>query len=297
MSRRTTWLARLLSVATGPLILGGCATQTVVFDPATGPAGTAAQAVRGGRGRGRPRGPSDAPTADIAADLGRRTGFGIVIATGFAIEPDTRERAGRREQVNRPTEGVPGRPPAEEVPTDCAREVYDAYEARVREVARGPLRFLAEIHGNNHRDAAGRIEIATVGVDRELAFRLRALLELIRDAHLQGVAQAPRLDVLIEPADTLHYTASGRCSADSRRPGVGRAWPSSAARAVTAATASSWHAGSSARGCGPTSCSRSPRVRSAATPAASSGSSGGAACGPGSWRTRTPRRRPSRVRT
>src|SRR5207245_2096870 len=142
MSRRTTWLARLLSVATGPLILGGCATQTVVFDPATGPGGV-------------------------------------------------------------------GRPPAEEVPTDCAREVYDAYEARVREVARGPLRFLAEIHGNNHRDAAGRIEIATVGVDRELAFRLRALLELIRDAHLQGVAQAPRLDVLIEPADTLHYTASG----------------------------------------------------------------------------------------
>src|SRR3989449_939421 len=113
------------------------------------------------------------PPPDTAAPLGRRTVFGIVIATGFAIEPDTRERAGRGEQVNRPTEGAPGRPPAEEVPTDCARAVYDAYEARVREVARGPLRFLAEIHGNNHRDAAGRIEIATVGVDRELAFRLR----------------------------------------------------------------------------------------------------------------------------
>ena len=38
---------------------------------------------------------------------------------------------------------------------------------------------------------------------------LRALLELIRDAHLQGLAEAPRLDVLIEPADTLRYTASG----------------------------------------------------------------------------------------
>src|SRR3989475_8832641 len=183
MSRRTTWLARLLSVATGSLILGGCATQTVVFDPATGQGGISAQPGRSGLVIAAPHGTSDVRTADIAADLGRRTGFGIVIAKGFAIEPDTRERAGRREQVNRPTEGVPGRPPAEEVPTDCAREVYDAYEARVREVARGPLRFLAEIHGNNHRDAAGRIEIATVGVDRELAFRLRALLELIRDAH------------------------------------------------------------------------------------------------------------------
>src|SRR2546428_1692231 len=32
MIRRTTRLARLLSVATGPLILCGCATRTVVFD-------------------------------------------------------------------------------------------------------------------------------------------------------------------------------------------------------------------------------------------------------------------------
>src|SRR2546421_3491019 len=209
MSRRTTWLARLLSVATGPLILGGCATQTVVFDPATGQGGISAQPGRSGLVIAAPHGTSDVRTADIASDLGRRTGFGIVIAKGFAIEPDTRERAGRREQVNRPTEGVPGRPPAEEVPTDCAREVYDAYEARVREVARGPLRFLAEIHGNNHRDAAGRIEIATVGVDRELAFYLRTLLVFIRDAHLGAHVEARYLDVVIEPADTLRYAASG----------------------------------------------------------------------------------------
>src|SRR5712691_6702792 len=209
MIRRTTWLARLLSVATGPLILGGCATQTVVFDPATGQGGISAQPGRSGLVIAAPHGTSDVRTADIAADLGRRTGFGIVIATGFAIEPDTRERAGRRYQVNRPTEGVPGRPPSEEVPTDCAREVYDAYEARIREVAGGPLRFLAEIHGNNHRDAAGRIEIATVGVDRELAFRLRTLLVLIRDAHLGAHVEARYLDVVIEPADTLRYAASG----------------------------------------------------------------------------------------
>src|SRR2546427_6982176 len=98
MSRRTTWLARLLSVATGPLILGGCATQTVVFDPATGQGGISAQPGRSGLVIAAPHGTSDVRTADIAADLGRRTGFGIVIAKGFAIEPDTRERAGRREQ-------------------------------------------------------------------------------------------------------------------------------------------------------------------------------------------------------
>src|SRR2546425_4424998 len=73
MSRRTTWLARLLSVATGPLILGGCATQTVVFDPATGQGGISAQPGRSGLVIAAPHGTSDVRTADIAADLGRRT--------------------------------------------------------------------------------------------------------------------------------------------------------------------------------------------------------------------------------
>src|SRR3989442_906917 len=106
-------------------------------------------------------------------------------------------------------EGVPGRPPSEEATTDRAQEIYQAYEQRVREVAQGALRLLVEIHGNNHRDAAGRIEIATVGVDRELAFYLRTLLVFIRDAHLGAHVEARYLDVVIEPADTLRYAASG----------------------------------------------------------------------------------------
>jgi len=48
-----------------------------------------------------------------------------------------------------------------------------------------------------------------VGIDREEAFRLRALLELIRDAHLRVNREAPRLEILVEPADTLRYAASG----------------------------------------------------------------------------------------
>jgi hypothetical protein len=95
------------------------------------------------------------------------------------------------------------------VATDAARQVYEAYERRVLEVAQGPLRFYAEIHGNNRTECAGRIEIATVGIDRDLALRLRTLAELIRDAHLRGHAGIQRLDVLIEPADTVTYRASG----------------------------------------------------------------------------------------
>src|SRR5207249_9148764 len=92
---------------------------------------------------------------------------GLVVATGFTLEPDRPDGPGRRYQVNRPMEGVPGRPAAQEVSSDGARRVYEAYEQRVRAVAQGPLAFYVEIHGNNRREAAQRIEIATVGTDRK----------------------------------------------------------------------------------------------------------------------------------
>jgi hypothetical protein len=79
----------------------------------------------------------------------------------------------------------------------------------VREVAQGPLVLYAEIHGNNHRDAMNRIEIATVGLGRDDALRLRTLLELIRDAHLRAAREAPRLQILVEPANPVRYAASG----------------------------------------------------------------------------------------
>lgn len=207
-------LPRLVSLAAGALMLFGCAKQTVEFPRQTFPPETprghiAARPGRPGLVVAAPHGSSDAQTGEIAAELARRTGFGLVVATGFAIEPQTLEQPGRRYQVNRPSEGVPGRPPAEDTPTDGARIVYDTYERHVREAAQGPLRFYAEIHGNNRRESANRIEIATVGIDREYAQRLRTLCELIRDAHLRGQAAAARLDVLVEPADPIFYAASG----------------------------------------------------------------------------------------
>jgi hypothetical protein len=158
-----------------------------------------------------PHATSDLRTGEIATEIARRTGFALVVATGFAVEPDTRQRPGRRYQVNRPFEGVPGRPASEESPSDGARRVYEAYERRVQDVARGPLLFYVEIHGNNRRESSEHIEIATVGIDHEEAARLRTLAQLIRDAHLAAAAipAAPRLEVRVEPADPVRYTASG----------------------------------------------------------------------------------------
>jgi hypothetical protein len=206
-SRRRFWWAT--SLALGAFVVSGCAASGSARPDLDGlPGKISAQSGRPGLVIAAPHGTSDARTGEIATELGRRTGFGVVVATGFNLELDSRESPGRRYQVNRPFEGTPGRPASEEVPSEGARQVYRAYEHQVREVAQGPLIFYVEIHGNNHREVADRIEIATVGVDRDEALRLRTLLELVRDANLRANAEAPRLEIFVEPANTLRYAAS-----------------------------------------------------------------------------------------
>lgn len=196
-------------MASIPLVLYGCAAHPVEFESDVVRGHIVVKPGRPGFVVAAPHGTSDPQTGIIAAEIARRAGFGLVVAAGFSIEQDAEGRTVRRFQVNRPFEGLRGRPPSEEVGTDAARQVYLAYEKRVHEAAQGTLAFYAEIHGNSRRESAGRIEVATVGVDSEFALRLRALLELIRDAHLRGHPDTPRLEVIVEPADTIFYAASG----------------------------------------------------------------------------------------
>ncbi len=191
-------------VAILALLAQGCAAVRIEPELQVRPSGPlASQKGRPGLVIGAPHGRSDAGTDRISMELARRTGFGLVVAVYADLD------AGRRRlNVNRPTEGVQGASPSEEVSTEQARQVYDAYVARVKEVAQGPLTLYVELHGNGRSESAGRIEIATAGVSREDAWRLKALLELTRDAHLQGKPELPRLDVLVEPLDRLYYTAS-----------------------------------------------------------------------------------------
>lgn len=179
-----TAIRRLVSGAAATLLLAGCAQhvaeRTASVPPAppirsvpSAPCGAiATRPGRAGMIVAAPGGPADVRTDQIAAEIARRTGFGLVV--------------------------------------EDSRPACGGYEQRVREVAQGPLRFYAEIYGTNQRESASRIEIATVGVDREYAARLRTLAELIRDAYLRGHAGAPRLDVLVAPADTVRGDAARR---------------------------------------------------------------------------------------
>src|SRR5262249_18063502 len=209
LSLRAMRLLALASVIGAAAMVVGCTTRPVVPGGATPHGNVATRPGRPGVVVAAPHGTSDIGTAEIAAEIARRTGFGLVVATGFDVTRDSHGGPGRRYQVNRPVEGVPGRPAAEDVDSGVARTVYEAYERSVREVSQGPLRFYAEIHGNGRPEAVDRIEIATVGVDVEEAEKLRTLFDLVRDAHLRARAGALRLAVRIEPADPLVYTASG----------------------------------------------------------------------------------------
>ncbi len=151
-----------------------------------------------------PHGTSDSATDIIGRDLARLTGFGLVVVTGFSHL----DAEGRRLNVNRPTESVPGTAARLEVETEAARRVYESYRRRVADAAQGPVRFYVEVHGNGRKESAGRVEIATVGLGRDDAWRLKTLLELIRDARLREDQEIPRLEIWVEALDPVWYTAS-----------------------------------------------------------------------------------------
>jgi len=196
------------------LLVAGCASVTSDRDSVPGPDASrslppgqgslSAQKGRAGHVIGAPHGTTDTGTDTIGLDLARRTGFGVAVGRGFG----KLDAEGRRYNVNRPTEGVAGAPPRSEIETLGARRVFEAYNRTVAEASQGPLRLYVEIHGNVHEDTAGRVEIATVGLDKEDAWQVKTLLELIRDSYLRGHLETPRLEIFVEPVDTLRYAAS-----------------------------------------------------------------------------------------
>jgi hypothetical protein len=189
-------LPALASVTAAAMVAIGCTSRPLLFEGTGAAREIAARPGRPGIVVAAPHATSDPGTGTMAAEVAQLTGFGLVVATEFKVAG----QPGRRYDVNRPTEGGIGRPATEEVETEGARAVYEAYERRVRDAAHGPLTFYAELHGNSRSESPERIEIATVGVDAEEALKLRTLLELVRDAHLRTRGGAPRLPVRVEPA-------------------------------------------------------------------------------------------------
>jgi hypothetical protein len=156
-------------VSLGIAVLAGCAGQPVDVSSPSAPGRPLIRPGKPGFVVAALAGGGDTSAAAIATEIAQHTGFGLVVLPAASL-------------------GAPG-------PTS------DAYERAVRQAADGPLGFLVEIRGLDRAPCVGQIEIVTVGVSAELALRLRALAELIRDAHLRANSDVERLPVLVDDAD------------------------------------------------------------------------------------------------
>jgi hypothetical protein len=160
---------------------------------------------------GAPYGALDKNTDVIAGDLARLTGFSLVVVERVAQAGSD----GRGFDTNR----VPATP-ARLAPE--TRRMDEGYWRHVADAAQGPLGLYVEVYGNGRGGNVGRVEITTVGLSGDDAWRLRTLFELIRDSRLDDPA-VPRLEVSVESLDRLRSTASA-----ARQGGV----PTSAPRAL-----------------------------------------------------------------
>lgn len=146
-----------------------------------------------------PHGSADRNTAAIAVEAAKRLHAASLVAMRFAAE--------KRINVNRPTEGA-GLRCAEEPQTEQARQVFDAYARRVRASAvKLPIGVYVEIHGNTLPATAGHLEIATKGLSREEALRIKAAYPEMLARVRAATPHYPALALLVEPADRIHWGA------------------------------------------------------------------------------------------
>ncbi|MBU1920039.1 hypothetical protein KKG66_04275 [bacterium] len=140
---------------------------------------------------------------------------GRVVAYNFRDENeyDIPVSIGRHIHVNRPTESA--MPYGEERVTERAREAFDQYLRAISQAGAQalPIDLLIEFHGQRRNES---IEIATLGVERELA-------EKLLDVYQENQAVDANLpEFRIEPLHQLHFSAERAKQDGVMRPEVAR---------------------------------------------------------------------------
>ena len=138
----------------------------------------------------------DLYTGKIVAELCKNLfpTWGCVIASGYrsTFTPVN---------VNRPTEGIRIKS-KQEVRTLRAEIVYLQFLNLIQSIALSPSWYI-EIHGNARVKSQQHIEIATAGVDKETAKKIKAeWMNLLLQYELS------KYQILIEPLDKLHFGAT-----------------------------------------------------------------------------------------
>lgn len=148
-----------------------------------------------------PHGTFDINTDALAIGVARKLGSGYLVFRGNTA-------AGLRINVNRPTEGA-GRACANEDRTERARIVYETYVRLIRTAAGGAsLAWYVELHGNADPRTADRIEVASKGISAADAADVKRRYPAILAAVQRESPPFPALELWVEPADRILFTAS-----------------------------------------------------------------------------------------
>ena len=133
---------------------------------------------------GAPHGSFDWCTRELVEELSYRTGLAGMVTRGFTPT----ECDGWRINVNRPTER---RYPNDtlERSTERAKEVYQQFTESVLAASGGPLEWYIDIHQNTGEPA---IEVATLGISRDHAARIKRTYTEIRDRVLLDLPHRTR---------------------------------------------------------------------------------------------------------
>lgn len=148
---------------------------------------------------GAPHGSFDWSTRELVEELSYRTALASVVTRGFTPT----ECDGWRIDVNRPTER---RYPTDtlERTTERAKEVYRQFTESVLAVSGAPLNRYIDIHQNSTEPT---LEVATLGITRDQAARIKEAYTDIRDRALRDLPQVRKVALRIEPVDQLSIGA------------------------------------------------------------------------------------------
>jgi len=148
---------------------------------------------------GAPHGSFDWYTRELVEELSYRTALASVVTRGFTPT----ECDGWRINVNRPTER---RYPTDtlERTSDRAKEVYRQFAHSVFEASGAPLNLYIDIHQNSTEPG---IEVATLGITRNQAVRIKKAYAEIRNHVLRDLPEVAKVDLNIEPVDPVSIGA------------------------------------------------------------------------------------------
>jgi hypothetical protein len=88
--------------------------------------------------------------------------------------------------------------------TERAKEAYRQYKESILEASSGPLDRYIDMHQNTSEPT---IEVATLGISRDRAARIKRTYTEIRDRVLRTLPQITRVDLRIEPVEQVSIGA------------------------------------------------------------------------------------------